>query len=438
LATNKGASPEQMVAVHYAEAVEWRRLMHKCPQPSWLEFFSTALVAEKLSEWGYAVQMGPDILEEDKLLLLPDKEKLEEEYQRALKAGAKEKYLAPARGGFTGVVATLKGNKPGPVVGFRFDIDSNEVLESSDPNHLPAQEGFASQNPGYTHACGHDAHTATGLLLAKCFVDSKADLCGTVKFIFQPNEENLSGAAAMVGKGVVDDLDYLFGGHVGAGQLGQIALDVQGFLAMSRFEVTFIGRSAHSAGNPEDGKNALHGACAAITNLLAISRSAQGATRVNVGTMEAGTTWNVIPEKAYFRMETRGESSATNEYMVKRAYEIIEGAAKMYDLHYEVKPAAVCFGGQNSPDMIVLAEQVVKGLSSVNGIIPKWNLSGSDDITVFMDRVQKRGGKAIHVIFGTPVYGGQHNSKFNIDEKVIGNAAEFFLAMHKAVTSVKD
>ena len=240
----------------------------------------------------------------------------------------------------------------------------------------------------------------------------------------------------MVGKAVVDDLDYLFGGHVGVGlgELGHISLDVHGFLAMTRFEVNFTGRSAHAAGNPEQGKNALHGACAAITNLLAIARNAQGATRVNVGTIQAGTTWNVIPEKACFRMETRGENNATNEYMVKRTYEIIEGAAKMHDLNYEIKPAAVCFGGQNSPEMIVLAEKVANKLSSIKEIVPKWNLSGSEDFTVFMDRVQKRGGKALYAIFGTPTYGGQHNSKFNIDEKVIANGAEFFLAMHREVT----
>ena len=439
MSTNLPVNPEQMVAAHYAEAVEWRRMMHKCPQPSWLEFFSTALVAEKLTEWGYEVKMGRDIVAADKLLLLPDKEKLEEEYQRALKAGAKEKYLAPARGGFTGVVATLKGSRPGPVVGFRFDIDSNEVDETDDPGHLPNQLGFASKNPGYGHACGHDAHTAIGLLLAKCFVESRADLCGTVKFIFQPNEENLSGAAAMVDKGVVDDLDYLFSGHVGVGLgvLGHISLDVKGFLALSRFEVTFTGRSAHSAGNPEKGKNALHGAAAAISNLLGIARNSQGATRVNVGTIQAGTTWNVIPEKAYFRMETRGETDETNEYMVKRSFEIIEGAAKMHDLQYEIKPAAVCFGGKNSQDMIVLAEQVAKKLSSVKEIVPVWNLSGSEDCTVFMDRVQKRGGKALYAVFGTPTFGGQHNSKFNIDEKVIANGAEFLLAMHGAVTAGK-
>ncbi len=207
--------PEDSISINYPEAVKWRRALHKCPQPSWLEFFATAFVAEKLSGWGYDVKQGRDVIAEDKLLLLPDPQTLQAEYDRALKAGASEKFLAPARGGFTGVIAVLKGDLPGPTMGFRFDIDSNEVTEARDTTHVPAREGFISQNPGYAHMCGHDIHTATGLLLAKYFADNRKTLKGTVKFLFQPNEENLSGAAAMIEKGALDDLDYLAGGHIG-------------------------------------------------------------------------------------------------------------------------------------------------------------------------------------------------------------------------------
>ena len=83
--------PEETIVVHYPEAVEWRRSLHRCPQPSWLEFYATAFVAEKLTEWGYKVHMGREAVAEDKLLLLPETEKLEEEYKRALKAGASKR-----------------------------------------------------------------------------------------------------------------------------------------------------------------------------------------------------------------------------------------------------------------------------------------------------------------------------------------------------------
>jgi aminobenzoyl-glutamate utilization protein A len=437
MAAKTSYKPEESIVVHYPEAVEWRRTLHKCPQPSWLEFFATAFVAEKLTGWGYDVKQGRDVVAEDKLLLLPDAEKLQEEYNRALKAGANEKFLAPAKGGFTGVMATLRGDQPGPVIGFRFDIDSNEVTESHDRTHMPARQGFVSQNPGYAHMCGHDIHTATGLLLAKYFADNRKTLKGTVKLIFQPNEENLSGAAPMIEKGILDDLDYILGGHIGLSvkETGHIAFNVHSFLALSRFEVTFTGRPTHAAASPEQGKNAMLGACNAITNLFAIARHSQGATRINVGTLQAGSTWNVIPEKAYFRMETRGVTNELNEYMVQKASDVIEGAAKMYDLAVEIKPAAMAVVAQSSPELIALADRVAKTLPSVKQVVPSAPFNASEDITLMMERVQQKGGKALITLFGTPTHGGHHNSTFDAEEAVIRNAAEFYAALQKEITA---
>jgi aminobenzoyl-glutamate utilization protein A len=425
--------PEESIAVNYPEAVEWRRSLHRCPQPSWLEFYATAFVAEKLSGWGYDVKQGRDVVAEDKLLLLPGPEKLKEEYDRALKAGANEKFLAPARGGFTGVVAILKGDLPGPTVGFRFDLDSNEVTEAQDTNHHPARQGFGSQNPGYAHMCGHDIHTATGLLLAKYFADNRKTLQGTIKLIFQPNEENLSGAAAMIETGVLDGLNYIIGGHIGLAlkETGLISFNIHSFLALSRFEVTFTGRPTHAAASPEQGKNAMLGACNAITNLYAIARHSQGATRINVGYLQAGSAWNVIPDKAYFRMETRGVTNELNEYMVEKARDVIDGAAKMYGLSVEMKPAAVAVVAESSPELIALAERVAKTLPSVKQVVPSAPFNASEDITLMMERVQQKGGKALVALFGTPTHGGHHNSTFDADETVIRNAAEFYAALQK-------
>ena len=431
--------PEEAIAFHYPEAIKWRRALHQCPQPSWLEFYATAFAAEKLSEWGYDVRMGRDVVAEDKLLLLPDMQKLETEYARALKAGAKKKFLDPARGGFTGVVGLLNGDAPGPTAGFRFDIDSNEVTESSDGSHRPAREGFVSQNPGYGHMCGHDAHTATGLLLARYFSENRSKIKGSIKLVFQPNEENLSGADAMIEKGVIDDLDYLVGGHIGLAlkNLGEISFNIHSFMALSRFEVTFTGRPSHSAARPDQGRNALLGSCAAITNLYAIARHGLGATRINVGFHQAGSTWNVIPDKAYFRMETRGVTDELNEYMVERSREVIEGAAKMYGLNVEMKPAALCLTAENSPEMIAMAEKVARTLPSVKEIIPSSAFNASEDVTLMMEKVQKKGGKALFAMFGTPTFGGHHSATFDLDENVIKNAAEFYAALYEEIIHPK-
>jgi aminobenzoyl-glutamate utilization protein A len=419
--------------------VGWRRTLHRHPQPSWLEFYATGLVAEKLSEWGYRVRLGREVIAPERQLLLPGPETLQAEYDRALQAGAKEGFVAPARGGFTGVVGELEGSEAGPTVAFRFDIDSNEVVESNDPAHRPTREGFGSRFPGYAHMCGHDAHIATGLLLARHFAENRERIQGKVKFLFQPNEENLCGAQAIVDRGHLDDVDYLFGGHVGLNlkTTGQLALNVHSFLAMSRFEVTFSGRAAHAGLRPDEGRNALLGACAAATHLYAIARHGLGASRVNVGVFQAGTTWNVIPDRAYFRMETRGVTNEINAYMVERARAVLEGAAKMYDLGLEIKPAATGLSATNSPELVELGTRVARSLPSVMEIVPEIAFGGSEDVTVMMERVQRRGGKALFVMLGTPVHGGHHSASFDLDERVIQNGAEFFAAMHGAVLAAK-
>jgi len=428
--------PEETIAAHYEEAVQWRRQLHRNPQPAWLEFYSTGFVAEKLAEWGYDLLLGKDIIAADKRVVVPDQQTLEAEYDRAIGSGIKEQFVAPARGGYTGVVGVLKGALPGPAVGFRFDIDSLEIPESSDPSHRPAAQGFISQNPGYAHMCGHDVHTAMGLLLAAHFAENRESLRGTVKFVFQPNEENLGGAVAMVEKKVLDDLDFLFGGHVGINmqQVGQIAMSVKSFMALSRFEVTYRGRAAHAALRPNEGKNALLGACAAVTNLYAIARHADGASRVNVGVMQAGTAWNIIPDKACFRMETRGVTNEINEFMARKAREVLEGAAKMYDLALEIKPAATALSAESSPELIELGTSIAEKLPSTVQVIQETAFNASEDVTVMMERVQSRGGSALFVLFGTPVGGGHHSTTFDVDEEVIRNGAEFLAAMQQEVT----
>jgi len=423
------------INTHFEEAVRWRRELHRHPQPGWLEFYSTGFIARRLCEWGYDVRLGKDAVAPEQRVGLPEAAVMDAEYDRAVRDGIDEQFIAPAKGGLTGAVGILRGTEPGPTVGFRFDIDSLEITESADPSHRPAAEGFVSANPGYAHMCGHDAHTAMGLLLAAHFAENRDRLKGTVKLLFQPNEENLSGAQAMIANGLVDDLDYLFGVHVGIclKQTGQIGLNVFDWLAMSRFEGTFTGRAAHAAVLPNAGNNALLGACAAATNLYAIARHGAGASRVNVGVLRAGTTWNIIPDKAYLRMETRGVTNEINEYMILKAREVLEGAAKMYGLQLEVKPAASTISAVNSPELIELGARVAQSLPSVREVVPACSANGSEDICLMMQRVQQRGGKAMEILLGTPLGGGHHSTTFDLDETVIRNGAEFFAAMYDAV-----
>lgn len=119
------------------------------------------------------------------------------------------------QGGKTGIVAVLDSGKVGKTIAFRFDMDANDLDEAQDDKHLPYQEGFASRHEHAMHGCGHDGHVAVGLAVAELLAKHKDELIGKVKLIFQPAEEGVRGAYAMVKAGVVDDVDYFFSGHLG-------------------------------------------------------------------------------------------------------------------------------------------------------------------------------------------------------------------------------
>jgi aminobenzoyl-glutamate utilization protein A len=140
------------------------------------------------------------------------------------------------------------------------------------------------------------------------------------------------------------------------------------------------------------------------------------------------------PDRAFFRMETRAVTDEINAYMVEKARDIIDGAARMYGLGVEMVPAAVAVVAENSPALVALGEKVAAGLPSVKQIVPFVAFNASEDITILMQHVQNRGGQALAALFGTPVAGGHHNPEFDIDEEVIVNAAEFYLAMYREVS----
>lgn len=425
-------------AENYNEAVKWRRQLHQHPQPAWLEFYATGFIAEKLSGWGYEILQGYQIIDAEKRLFVPESDVIKKEYEKTLALGMEEQYLHSAKDGLTGVVGILKGREAGPVIAFRFDIDGLEITESTAASHRPYAEGFVSKHFGYAHMCGHDSHAATGLLLAKYFADNIEQVKGTIKLIFQPGEEKLCGASAMVPKGIVDDVNYLIGGHVASNllKIGQIALNVKNMLAIARFEITYKGKAAHSTGRPDQGKNALLGACTAVTNLHAIARHGLGAAMINVGRIEGGVTFNVVPDYTAFWLEIRAATSEINDYMLARVREVISGAAQMYGLEFEIKPIVNAPAGSASPELIEIGTRVAMQTPQIEEVVPEVAINASEDFVVLANAVQNRGGKAIYVIHGTPIGGGQHSNLFDLDEKVILNAAQFYSLFYEEL--VKD
>lgn len=421
--------------VKYAESLAEktrarRREFHKYAETAWTEFCTATIIADTLAELGYQVFTGAEVVDEHAMMGVPSAAQLDRQVERALAQGAKRQWVEKMRGGKTGVVGIIKCDRPGPTVGLRFDIDANDVVEAEEEKHRPAKEGFASVNRGATHACGHDGHTAIGLAVAEILASAKKELSGTVKLIFQPAEEGARGAKAMVVKGIADDIDYFLGFHLGFNtkQTGQLACRVGGFLATTKLDAVFTGVAAHAGAAPEAGRNALLAAAAATLNLHAIARHSQGSSRINVGQLEAGTGRNVVPANAILKLETRGITSAINEYMYTEAVRIIKAAADMYGVQVQIREMGGAAGAENDHSLVERIEEVAKQLEIFNEIMPSCYFGASEDCTYFMEQVHKNGGKAAYIMVGATISAGHHDSCFDFDEAALTKAVALISA----------
>jgi amidohydrolase len=200
----------------------------------------------------------------------------------------------------TGVIAVLRGEKPGRTIAWRADIDALPLAEKS-------AAPFASMHPGVMHACGHDGHTAIGITLAEIMAAHRSDLAGTAVFIFQPAEEIGSGARAMLHAGALENprVDAVFGLHlVTKLSAGNIALRPGPILAAADyFTIEVKGRGGHGA-LPHQTIDPIPVAAHIVLgmeNLIAREVPAREAAVLTVGQFSAGSTHNIIPAAATIR-----------------------------------------------------------------------------------------------------------------------------------------
>lgn len=416
----------QMTAGMETELIAMRRDFHKYAESAWTEFRTASLVADRLTQLGYQVLLGDAVTNDAAMMGVPDREILQKHTERALSQGAVPKFVAAMAGGKTGVVGVLETGRPGPVAAFRFDMDANDVNEAMTEEHRPYREGFRSVNEGAAHCCGHDGHTTIGMGLAKILMQIQSRLCGTIKLIFQPAEEGVRGAKAMAAAGVVDDVQYVIGMHIGflAKKTGRVICGGEGFLATTKFDAEFTGKPAHAGAAPEQGRNALLAAAAAAINLHAISRHSEGVSRINVGVLQAGSGRNVIPAEAVLKLETRGQTTAIDGYMKEQAERVIKGAAAMYDVAVKITEMGGAVGGKSDPELVRLVRKSAQASGLFEEIIDTGDLGGSEDFTYFMERVQAHGGQALYAMVGTDIAAGHHDGKFDFDESVLVKSVE--------------
>lgn len=407
-----------------SEVVSDRRDFHKYAEVGWTEFRTASLIARRLTDLGWDVALGREVVDDEARMGVPGRDVLETHFERACRQGGDPEFLEAVRGGFTGVVGRL-GDGSDPAVGLRFDIDALDLEESDAESHRPAREGFASVNRGAAHACGHDGHAAVGLAVARALSEMRQKLPGSVKLIFQPAEEGVRGAKSMVAAGVVDDVDLILGLHLYSGwKLGQVATGKSGYMATDKFDAMITGKPAHAGGAPQDGKNALLAAATAALNLHAIPRHRAGSTRINVGRLVAGQGRNVISPEALLVIETRGATRELNAYMYASAMRVLKAAAAMYDCELTVRAMG---GAQSADSDPLLAGRVSAVATQIDGLSirpPETGGGGSEDYTYMMRRVQGRGGLATAIGFGANLGDwGHHTAEFDLDERALPLAA---------------
>lgn len=411
--------------------ISYRRDFHRYPEVGWTEFRTASKIARRLTELGFDVKLGRDVLKNEDRMGLPSKEELEAHYHRALEQGADEEFIKPLKGGFTGVVGTLDLGD-GPVIALRFDIDALKISEHKGEEHLPYKLGFSSINDNVMHACGHDCHGAIGLGVAEVLSNFKEHISGAgkIKLIFQPAEEGVRGAKAMVGAGVLDEVDYVIGGHIGLKASDTLVCADNGFMATTKFDVSFKGLASHAGGAPNEGSNSMLAACTAVLNLNAMPRHRDGGSRINVGRLVSGTDRNIIPEESFMKVETRGETTEINEYYREYALRIIENSAKMHNVDYEVKFMGEALSGACSNELASRVQEIGNILGCFNNIVYTSEESGgSEDYSYMMNKVQDNGGQGVYFTVGTDTKGGHHNSLFDVNEKDLIKAVKVFTVL---------
>lgn len=415
------------------EMIENRRYFHSHPETGWFTFFTTAKIASMMKSYGYSLKMGREVVKPEARQGLGTKEAMQRYLERAkgLLSKEEQEFLPVMEDGLTGLVAEIDTGRAGKITAFRFDIDGVDVTESREGAHRPTKEGFGADIDGIMHSCGHDGHITIGLGLAKIISENLDDFNGKFRFIFQTAEEGTRGAVGMEPTGILEGIDYLLGGHIGfqAKKSGGIICGTNKLLATSKFDVHFKGRSAHAAGAPQEGANALLAAAQTSLAMHAITRHADGVTRINVGVLRAGEGRNVIAPNGYIACETRGETTELNEFMYQRCMDIIKGVSIMHGVEYEVKLTGGTSGGDSSKEVTELYEKAALESPYIKNdlIVKEFDFGACEDFAHFMQAVQKAGGKSGYLMIGTDLAAGHHNCSFDFDENALLAGVDVFL-----------
>jgi len=352
---------EDLASKFEKDAIELRHWFHQNAELSNREFKTGEKIAATLREIGYEVETG----------------------------WAK-----------TGVVAVLKGGKPGPVVGLRADIDGLPVKERVEIPWASKQMGeYNGAEVPVMHACGHDTHIGILLGVAKMLYEIRDEVPGTVKFIFQPAEEGApngeeGGAKLLVKEGVLKnpDVDAIFGLHINSQTpVGQINTRPLGLLAaVNSFRIDIQGVQSHGSA-PWSGVDPIVTAAQMINSIQTIvSRSLKltdAAAVVTVGSIHGGVRSNIIPESLYMLGTIRTLDADMRTMVHKRLREIVQNIAEANNATATVsidEGYPITYNEQKLYDKMIPTLHRIAGPGNVN-IIPA--ITGAEDFSMYQEEV---------------------------------------------------
>lgn len=327
------------------EMVALRHHIHAHPELAYEEVDTSNLVAERLTQWGYAVHRGL---------------------------------------GGTGVVGTLKlGNSP-RVIGLRADMDALPIHEATG---LP----YASQYAGKMHACGHDGHTAILLTAAQHLAQTK-DFDGTLHLIFQPAEEGLGGGRKMVEDGLFKlfPCDAIFALHNMPGfPMGQFGFKSGSFMASSDTVIIKInGRGGHGSAPHLSNDPVVASAHIILALQSIVSRNVdpREMSVITVGAIHAGNAPNVIPDSVELRLTVRSYTPQVRQQLRDRITELVHAQSSTFNckayIDYQWRYPALC----NDEASTVIARAVAFEWLGEEGLIPNLQpLTGSEDFSFMLN-----------------------------------------------------
>lgn len=330
----------------------------------------------------------------------------------------------------TGLVAVVRGQKKSEdghdrTIALRCDIDALPIVEEAD---VP----YRSEEKGRMHACGHDLHITAGIGAAIVLQECREQLCGTVKFIFQPAEEESHGALKILETDVMEDVECIWGFHADpTNAVGVIGIR-EGYVtaAVDRFVIRVKGVGCHGA-HPDDGVDPILTSAAIVQGLQSIvSRNINPfhPALLSVTRMQAGTTWNVIPAEAELEGTVRTMDREDRRLYERRVREIAGQIADAYGAEAEADWIEGPPATYNDGRMAQLCERIAKeqGLFTV----PEESSLGGDDFAYYEDKdTMRRDVPGCYVKIGTGVGHPIHHPAFCVDESVILLSVKYLAAL---------